>query len=152
MRAVRVRSAGGPEVLRVEEAPDPVPGPGEVLVRVRAAGVNPVEVYLRAGTHHRTPPLPWTPGSDGAGEVEAVGPGVRGVSPGDRVYTGGSLTGTYAERCLCREDQVHPLPARLSFAQGAAVHVPYATAFRALHRKARLRAGEVLLGSQNNSL
>ena len=145
MKAIRVAAHGGPEVLRVEEVPDPVPGPGQVVVRVRAAGVNPVEVYLRAGTHYRLASFPWTPGSDGAGEVEAVGPGVREFAAGDRVWTGGSLTGTYAQRCLCREDQVLPLPRGVAFAQGAALHVPYATALRALTRKARLREGEVLL-------
>lgn len=145
MRAIRVAAHGDPEVLRLEEVPDPVPGPGEVLVRVRAAGVNPVETYLRAGNHYRVEVLPWTPGSDGAGEVEAVGHGVREADPGDRVYLSGSLTGTYAEKALCLEDQVHPLPARCSFAEGAGVHVPYATAWRALHHKARIREGEVLL-------
>jgi NADPH2:quinone reductase len=145
MRAIRVRRHGGPEELRLEEVPDPVPGRGEVVVRIRAAGVNPVETYLRAGSHYRIESFPWTPGSDGAGEVEAVGPGVSSVAPGDRVYTAGSLTGTYAERALCAADQVHPLPARCTFEQGAGVHVPYATAWRALHGRARVRAGEVVL-------
>ncbi len=145
MRAVRVRQHGGPDVLRVEEVPAPVPGRGEVVVRIRAAGVNPVEAYLRAGTHYRLESFPWTPGSDGAGEIESVGPGVEDVAPGDRVYTSGSLSGTYAERALCAEAQVHPLPARCTFEQGAAVHVPYATAWRALHHKARVEEGEVVL-------
>lgn len=145
MRAIRVAAHGGPEVLRIEEVGDPAPGPGEVVLRIAAAGVNPVEAYLRAGTHSRAPTLPWTPGSDGAGNVEAVGPDVRDLAPGDRVYTAGSLSGTYAERALCRADQVHALPERLSFAEGAGIHVPYATAWRALHGKARARAGEVLL-------
>ena len=145
MRAVRVRRHGGPEVLRVEEVPDPVAGPGEVVVRIRAAGVNPVDAYLRAGTHYRVEAFPWTPGSDGAGEVESVGPGVRDLEPGDRVYTAGALSGTYAEKALCSEAQVHPLPARCSFAQGAGVHVPYATAWRALHHKAVLGDSEILL-------
>jgi NADPH2:quinone reductase len=145
MRAIRVREHGGPGVLLPEEVPDPVPGPGEVVVAIRAAGVNPVEAYLRAGTHDRAVSLPWTPGTDGAGVVEAAGPGVRDLVPGARVYTAGSLSGTYAEKALCRADQVHPLPARCSFAQGAALHVPYATAWRALHAKARVRPGETVL-------
>jgi NADPH2:quinone reductase len=145
VKAIRVRAHGGPEVLVLDEVPDPRPGKGEVLVRVRAAGVNPVEAYLRAGTHYRVPSFPWTPGTDAGGEVEAVGPGVGDFQPGDRVYTAGSLSGTYAEKALCSGDQVHPLPARCSFPQGAAVHVPYATAWRALHGKARVAAGEVVL-------
>jgi NADPH2:quinone reductase len=145
VRAIRVHHHGGPEALRLEEAPDPRPGRGEVVVRVRAAGVNPVETYLRAGTHYRVEAFPWTPGTDAAGEVEAVGPGVRDLEPGDRVYTSGSLSGTYAEKALCAEGQVHPLPARCTFEQGAAVHVPYATAWRALHGKARVLEGEVVL-------
>jgi NADPH2:quinone reductase len=145
MKAIRVHGHGGPEVLRLEEVPDPRPGKGEVVVRVRAAGVNPVETYLRAGTHYRLEAFPWTPGTDAAGEIESVGPGVRDLRPGDRVYTAGALSGTYAEKALCSEDQVHPLPARCSFPQGAAVHVPYATAWRALYDKARVQEGEVVL-------
>jgi NADPH2:quinone reductase len=145
VRAIRVHVHGGPEVLRPEEVPDPEPGRGEVVVRVRAAGVNPVETYLRAGTHTRAEVLPYTPGTDAAGTVEAVGPGVEDPRPGDRVYTSGALSGTYAEKALCSADQVHPLPARCSFAQGAAVHVPYATAWRALHHRARVVEGEVVL-------
>jgi len=145
MRAIRVREHGGPGVLRLEEVPDPVPGPDEVVVAIRAAGVNPVETYLRAGTHYRAASFPYTPGSDGAGVVEAAGPGVDRPRPGDRVYTAGSLSGTYAEKALCRADEVHPLPERCSFPQGAALHVPYATAWRALHGKARALPGETVL-------
>jgi len=145
MRSVRVREFGPPSVLRVEETPDPTPRQGEVLVRVEAAGVNPVEAYQRAGTYPRAPSLPWTPGSDAGGGVVAVGPGVARFKPGDRVYTSGSATGTYAERCVCRETQVHPLPARLSSAQGAAIGVPFATAWRALFQKAKARAGETVV-------
>ncbi len=145
MKAIVVRAFGGPEVLRLEDAPDPRPGPGQVVVRVHAAGVNPVETYLRAGTYTRTPPLPWTPGSDGAGVVESVGEGVKAFRPGDRVYTIGTLTGTYAERALATETQLQKLPEKVSFAQGAALFVPYSTAWVALFRKARLQPGEVVL-------
>src|SRR5262245_19398164 len=145
MRAIRVHAFGGPDMLRCEEVANPRPGPGEVLVHVRAAGVNPVETYLRAGTHTRKPALPWTPGTDGAGVVAAVGTGVASVRDGDRVFTAGSITGTYAESCLCRADQVRALPGRLSFEQGAAIHVPYATAARALLHKAAARADESVL-------
>jgi NADPH2:quinone reductase len=115
------------------------------VVRIRAAGVNPVETYLREGRHSRAVEFPWTPGSDGAGEVESIGAGVEGLEPGERVYTSGSRSGTYAEKALCAAWQLHPLPERVTFAQGAAVHVPYATAWRALHHRARAAAGETLL-------
>lgn len=148
MKAVRVREFGGPEVLRVEEVPQPEARAGQVVVRVGAAGVNPVETYIRTGTHAVRPPLPYTPGSDGAGTVAAVGDGVTRVKAGDRVYVAGTASpnfGTYAEFCLCGESQVHPLPQGLSFAQGAAMNVPYATAYRALLQRARAEPGESVL-------
>ena len=101
MRAIRVSEFGGPEVLKVQEAPDPVPDSGQVLVRVKAAGVNPVDTYIRAGVYARKPNLPYTPGTDAAGIVEAVGPNVKRVKPGDRVYTNGSITGVYSELAPC---------------------------------------------------
>jgi len=91
------------------------------------------------------PPLPYTPGSDGAGVVEAVGEGVTKVRPGDRVYLARSVSGTYAELSLALEGQVYKLPDRISFAQGAGVFIPYGTAYRALHQLAHARAGETLL-------
>src|SRR5919206_899529 len=97
MKAIRVREFGGPEVLRLEEVERPRAAAGQVLVRVRAAGVNPVDTYIRSGVHAVKPKLPYTPGLDAAGEVEAVGEGVKRFSAGRRVYTAGSLTGTYAE-------------------------------------------------------
>jgi len=145
MKAIRVSEYGGPSVLRLEEVPTPQPGPNQVLVRNHAVGVNPVDTYLRANTDNRGPKLPYTPGSDTAGVVEAVGPGVTGVKPGDRVYVGGTLSGAYAELSLCAESQVHPLPANVSFAQGAAMNVPYATAFHALIHRAHGEAGETVL-------
>ena len=145
MKAIRVHEFGGPEVLKLEEVPDLEPGTGQVLVRVKAVGVNPVDTYIRTGGHAVKPPLPYTPGSDAAGDVEAIGEGVSSVAVGDRVYVAGSLTGTYAEQALCKESQVHPLPSHLSYAQGAAVHVPYATAYRGLFQRARAVAGETVL-------
>jgi NADPH:quinone reductase len=113
-------------------------------VRVRAAGVNPVDTYIRSGAHAVRPALPYTPGLDAAGEVEAVGEGVERVSAGQRVYVAGSLTGAYAELALCEESQCHPLPEHVSFAQGAGVSTPYATAYRALFQRAGAKAGETV--------
>lgn len=145
MKAIRVNKFGGPEVLELAEVPRPAPGAGQVLIRVHAAGVNPYETYMRAGAYPLLPPLPYTPGSDGAGVVEAVGEGVKKVKPGDRVYTAKTLSGTYAEFALALEEQVRPLPAGISFSQGAGVWVPYGTAYHALVHSARARAGETAL-------
>jgi NADPH2:quinone reductase len=103
-----------------------------------------VDTYVRSGRYGQKV-FPYTPGADGAGMVEAVGEGVRRVRPGDRVYLAGSLTGSYAEKSLNLETQVHPLPERVTFAQGAAMGVPYATAYRALHHRARAKPGEWVL-------
>ena len=145
MKAIRVHQFGGPEVLKLEDVPDPRPAAGQVVVRVRAAGVNPVEAYVRAGAYAKLPELPYTPGSDAGGAIESVGPNVSRFKPGDRVYVGGSISGTYAELALCDERSVYPLPAGATFAQGAAMHVPYATAFRALFNRGNARAAETVL-------
>ncbi|MBI2217303.1 MAG: NADPH:quinone reductase [Candidatus Rokubacteria bacterium] len=145
MKAIRVSEYGGPSVLKLEEVPAPQVGPNQVLVRNHAAGVNPVDTYLRANIDNRGPKLPYTPGSDSAGVVEAVGGGVTAVKPGDRVYVGGTVSGAYAELSLCEQIQVHPLPSNVSFAQGAAMNVPYATAYHALFNRGRGDAGETLL-------
>lgn len=144
MKAIRVHQFGEPEVMQMETLPDPKPGPGQVLVRIKAAGVNPVDTYIRAGVYTK-PPLPYTPGLDAAGTVEALGAGVRGVTVGDRVYTSGTINGAYAELALCSVEQIHPLPAPVSFAQGAGINIPYATACRALFYRAHTKAGETLL-------
>jgi NADPH2:quinone reductase len=145
MRAILVHEFGGPEVLTLVEVPTPRPAAGQVLVRIHAAGVNPYDTYMRNGTYPVKPPLPYTPGSDAAGVVEAVGEGVVKVKPADRVYTAKTVTGAYAEYALTLESQVHPLPAKLTYAQGAGIWVPYGTAFHALHHSAKARAGEMLL-------
>ncbi len=136
MRAIRVHEFGDPDVLTLEDLPRPEPVEGEVLVRVQAAGVNPVDAYVRAGAYRELPALPYTPGSDAAG--------VR-ADTGERVFVSGSLSGTYAEHALCREEDVHPLPDGLSYAQGAAVGLPYVTAHRALFQRAGARPGERVL-------
>jgi NADPH2:quinone reductase len=145
MQAIRVHEFGLPEIMRLEEVPDLTPGPGQVVVRVHAAGVNPVEAYVRAGVYPRLPQLPYTPGADAGGTIIAVGDGVRDLAVGDWVYVFGSLTGTYAEQALCDQARVRRLPAPLSFAEGAAIGIPYGTAFRALFHRGRARAGETVL-------
>src|SRR6201987_4674875 len=145
MKAIQVHQFGGPEVLELREVPTPKPGPGPVIVRGRAAGVNPYDTYMRAGTYAVKPPLPYTPGSDAAGVVEAGGEGGKKVKPGDRVYTAKTISGAYAEFALADESQVYPLPEKISFAQGAGLWVPYGTAYTALHHHANACAGEILL-------
>jgi len=146
MKRIRVRAFGGPEVLELEDGEELRPGAGEVLVRIEAAGVNPADTYGRAGAYGaRNPALPFTPGTDGAGVVEAIGAGVTGVSVGERVYTARSLSGTYAQQALCAPSQVWPLPGNTTFAQGAALFVPYGTAYRALFQLAHAQPGETVL-------
>jgi NADPH2:quinone reductase len=145
MKAIRVHEFGAPEVMKLEEIPDPSPGAGEVLVRIHAAGVNPFDTYVRSGTYAIKPPLPYTPGTDGAGVVEAVGDGVAKFKPGDRVYTAGALSGVYAEKALCREAQIHRLPPEVSYGQGAGVNTPCSAAFRALFPRARVIPGDPVL-------
>src|SRR2546428_1289303 len=145
MKAILVREFGGPEVLKLEEVPTPKPAAGQVLVRIHAAGVNPYDTYMRAGSYAVKPQLPYTPGSDGAGVVEAIGDGVKKVKPGDRVYTAKTVTGAYAEYALALEEQVHFLPDNVSFGQGAGVWVPYGTAYHALHHSAEAHASETVL-------
>jgi len=145
MKAILVHEFGGPEVLKLEEVPTPRPAAGQVLVRIHAVGVNPYDTYMRSGLYPVKPALPYTPGSDAAGIVEAVGEGVTKVKKGDRVYTAKTLTGAYAEYALTLESQVHPLPAKITYAQGAGIWVPYGTAYHALHQCTKARAGESLL-------
>src|SRR6267378_388382 len=109
MKAIRVSEYGGPSVLKLEEVPAPQPGPTQVLIRNHAVGINPVDTYLRSNTDNRGPKLPYTPGSDAAGVVEVVGASATGVKPGDRVYFGGTVSGSYAELSLCEQTQLHPL-------------------------------------------
>ena len=143
MKAIRVHKFGGPEVLQLDDVPDPKAGPGQVLVRIKASGVNPVETYIRSGNYVNLPALPYIPGGDAAGVVEAVGDGVKRLKRGDRVWV--ARAGGHAELAACDASLVYPLPANLSFGQGAAIGVPYATAYRGLHDKAHARPGETLL-------
>jgi len=150
MHAIQVPEFGGPEVLRYLPLPVPEPGAGQVRVRLHAVGVNPADTYIRSGTYaFFTPELPYTPGFDGAGVVDAVGAGATGVAPGDPVFVAAlgtpGCSGTYAELVVADAAAVHPLPSRLSYGQGAAVGVPCVTAWRALFQKARLQPGETVL-------
>lgn len=145
MKAIRVHQFGGPEVLKLEEVPDLHAGPGQVVVTVKAAGVNPVDTYIRTGTYAIKPNLPYTPGNDAGGVVSEVGAGVTTVKSGDRVYTSKSISGSYAEQTLCNAENVHRLPENVSFELGAAVGVPYTTAFRALFQRGHARPAETVL-------
>lgn len=144
MKAIRVHQFGEPDVLKLEEIPDPRPGFGQVVVRIRAAGVNPVETYVRAGRYGPRQ-FPYTPGSDAAGTIDSVGDGVKKFKPADRVYVAGSISGTYAELALCDEAKVHLLPPKITFESGAALGVPAATAYRALFHRAAAQPGETVL-------
>jgi len=149
MKAILARAFGGPEVLTLEDVPDPSAGQGQVRVRIHAVGVNPYDTYMRAGGYAITPDLPYTPGADAAGVIDQVGDGVAGWGAGDRVYISGTATGkahgAYAAIAVCEAAQVHRLPARISFAQGAGLFVPYVTAWRALFGRANARAGDTVL-------
>jgi NADPH2:quinone reductase len=129
----------------LEETADLQPNETQILVKIKAAGVNPVDTYVRAGNHATAPNLPFTPGKDGAGIVESVGGKVSKVKTGDRVYLANSVSGTYAEYALCEENQVHKLPENITFEQGACLSVPYATSFWALFDKGKPEKGETVL-------
>ena len=144
MRAIVVREFGGPGVMKLEDVAPPSVGPGHILIRIRAIGVNPVDTYIRSGMYARKPNLPYTPHADIAGIVESVGSGVTTVKPGDRVYAY-MVDGGGAELARADEWQVQRLPDRASFQQGAAIGVPYGTAWRALLLKAKSRPGETVL-------
>ena len=146
MRAIRVHEFGAPEVMQIEEIPDPEAGAGEVLVKIEAAGVNPVDTYVRSGVYATLPDLPYTPGGDAAGTVEAVGDGVDGFAPGDRVYmaaiAGGGHSGALAEMAVATPNKIFHLPDNTSFDAGAALGVPYGTAYYGLHMRGEAKPGQ----------
>ena len=145
MKAIRVHQFGGPEVLKLEDVRDLHTAERQVLVKIHAIGVNPFDTYMRTGTYAIKPQLPYTPGADAAGVVAELGPGMGRFKVGDRVYVAGTLSGAYAAFALCEESQVHPIPKNISFEQGAAVGVPYVTAYRALFDKVQALPGETVL-------
>ena len=138
MKAIRVEQYGGPERLRLVDLPIPEPGPGELLIRVEAAGVNFVDVYHRTGLYQR--PLPFTPGREGAGVVERVGAGVTGTRPGDRVVSE-TAVGTYAEYAIVPEERAVPLPDGVDTRLAAAVMLQGLTAHYLAYSTYPLKSG-----------
>jgi len=148
MKAIRAHAFGAPEVLQLDEVDDPVAGPGEVVVDVRAAGVNPADTYMRGGAYAITPQLPYIPGGDAGGVISGLGAGVRDFKIGDQVVVatplGFDMTGCYAQKVRRKAADVLPLPAGTSLAAAAAFGVPYATAHYALFERGGARAGETV--------
>ncbi len=145
MKAIRVHNFGDPGVLQLEKVEKLSSGPNEILIDIKAVGVNPVDTYIRSGNYSLKPTLPYTPGFDAAGVVQNLGEQITGHSIGERVYLTGSISGTYAEQTLCRWDDVFPLPDFLSFEQGAAIGITYTTAHQALFAKGQATEGESVL-------
>ncbi len=145
MQAIRVTELGDPEVLKLEQVPTPEPASDQILVKIEAIGVNPVDTYIRSGYQGYDPVVPYTPGFDAAGVVETVGKDIKSIVPDARVYLSGSISGTYAEYAICHPDQLHPLPEHVSFPQGASLYVAYVTAYRGLIQRAESRPGETIL-------
>src|SRR5436190_20660942 len=125
MKAIVVNEFGAPEVMQIADVPKSDPTGTQVLVKCHAVGVNPVETYIRGGSYPSKPDLPYTPGKDAAGVVEAVGDRVTKWKTGERVYTANSISGTYAELTLCDEIDLGRLPDNVSFEQGAGIWTPY---------------------------
>ncbi|MBI3941383.1 MAG: NADPH:quinone reductase [Chloroflexi bacterium] len=147
MKAIRVENFGDPDVMKLTEVPTPTPQAGQALVRIHAAGLNPYDTYIRSGQYARLPHLPYTPGGDGAGIVAVLGEGVTRFKVGDRVWIGGlggDMNGTYAEYANAPEGNLGHLPDALSYEQGAAIWVPYSTAYRAIYQRANVRAAETV--------
>lgn len=146
MKAIRVREFGMPEVMKLEEVPDLLPGAGQVVVRVRAAGVNPLDTLLRLGIPigEYEIKLPYTPGYEIAGDVIAIGENVKRIQVGDRVYAE-AQSGAYAEQALCEEYQVYPLPENLSYTQGSAIYIAYKTAYFSLFDLGQAQLGDTVL-------
>jgi NADPH:quinone reductase len=144
MQAIRVHEFGEPGVLKLENIPDPKPGAGQVLIAVKATGVNPVDTYVRKG-NYGPKEFPYTPGNDCAGVIEAVGAEVKKLKVGQRVFTLGTITGSYAKKTVALQTRVFELSEKLSFEEGAAIGTPFTTAYRALFDRAQARPAEKLL-------
>mmetsp|Transcript_80807 Transcript_80807/g.168605 ORF Transcript_80807/g.168605 Transcript_80807/m.168605 type:complete len:365 (+) Transcript_80807:322-1416(+) len=150
--AIVVENFGPPEVLKLAEKPLPELQSGEVLVDIKASGINPSDTYIRLGPEGPyaampgiLPKLPYTPGKDGAGVIEAIGADVTGFNVRDRVYTTNSVTGTAAAKAICKAANVYHLPEEATFAQGACIGIPCTTAYYALKTRGQVRAAEKVL-------
>lgn len=144
MKAVQVHQFGASEVLKVEEISAPTPNPGQVLIRVHAAGVSPLDTYVREQSHGApTPSLPYIPGFEAAGVIEAVGEGVTKFKTGDRVYVN-TFLGAYAELIVHDAESVYPLPDCISFAQATVAVNSYPTAYYALFNLAKAKPRETV--------
>uniref|UniRef100_A0A8C5SBH7 Enoyl reductase (ER) domain-containing protein n=1 Tax=Laticauda laticaudata TaxID=8630 RepID=A0A8C5SBH7_LATLA len=139
MKAIKVFEFGGPEVLKLQlDTLVPVPKENQVLIKVHACGINPVDTYIRSGTYKKKPSLPYIPGTDVAGVIEEVGEHVTAFKKGDRVFTLGTISGGYAEYTVASINTIFPLSDKLDFKQGAAIGIPYFTAFRIPSKKKNL--------------
>lgn len=145
MKAVRYHAFGGPEVLRWEDAPEPVPGPGDVLIKVEAAGMNFADLMRRSGRYHFKSALPAMLGTEAAGTVIGVGAGVTVFAAGDRVFCRTAAAGCQAELAAAPESELFAMPASLTFVDAAAIPVVFLTAYHMLETLAPLRPGETVL-------
>jgi NADPH:quinone reductase-like Zn-dependent oxidoreductase len=145
MQAIQTHDYGGPEVLVLEQAPRPDPNPDQVLIRLKAAGVNPADWKYRSGMFKQFMPLtfPWTPGLEGSGIVEAVGANVTTFKKGDEIY--GIVNSSYAEYALASAKEVQPKPVELSFEEAASIPVGFLTAWGAVVDTANVQAGQRVL-------
>lgn len=148
MKAIQAHSFGGPDALQLDEVANPSPAAGEVVVDIKAAGVNPADTYMLGGAYAIVPELPYTPGGDAAGVISALGAGVSNFKVGDRVFVGTALgfnmTGCYAEKVVRPATDVVALPDNVDFTAGAALGVPYATAHYGLFARGGAQAGETV--------
>jgi NADPH:quinone reductase-like Zn-dependent oxidoreductase len=144
MKALLSHEPGGPETLRIDDVPEPVPGPGQLLVRVRACAINYPDVLIIEDKYQLKPPRPFAPGSEIAGAVEAIGGGVEGWQPGDRLIAATGFGGLVEKIVIAAKAGI-PLPAERSFEEGSALLLTYATAIHALVDRGRLAAGQTLL-------
>jgi NADPH:quinone reductase-like Zn-dependent oxidoreductase len=145
MKAVQIRDYGGPEALEIVEVPIPQPGEGQVLVQLRAAGVNPADWKMRGGAYRQFMPLsfPWIPGLEGSGIVSKIGPGVTEFKPGQAVF--GTISAAYAEYALAATQDLQPKPENLTFEQAATIPVGALTAWGAVIDAAKVQAGQRVL-------